>query len=185
MCQLINFIFYLFLFRVILKIIKGDYNMSNDSLKNKNEVIDIDIDAIKGIFSKVDFSFSSSASLYSDEYLTQSYISNLYKELENIKNLFNQMRNIAINYGINVETIPAANPPIKGVVNTDLLNLRSDASIESKKIDLLSRGEKFTVLDNKNGNNGENDDWVQVETSKGKIGYVNKEYIKIIDDNNK
>lgn len=68
-----------------------------------------------------------------------------------------------------------ASEPLKGMVNTAALNVRSNAGTNYDKIGSLSRGTSVTVLEN--CGNG----WYKISTSK-LTGYVSAEYVTLVDD---
>jgi len=61
----------------------------------------------------------------------------------------------------------------KGIITASKLNLRSTPSTGKKPIGQLSRGDKVTILETKNG-------WYKIESKKG-IGYVSGKYVTIQD----
>lgn len=65
-----------------------------------------------------------------------------------------------------------------GVVNTEELNLRKEASTNSEAIDGLVKGDEVNIISE------ENDDWYEV-TVDGQKGYVSKQYITKKDENTK
>lgn len=62
-----------------------------------------------------------------------------------------------------------------GVVNTEELNLRKEASTDSEAIDGLVKGDEVNII-------SEEGDWYKV-TVNGQDGYVSKKYIKEKDEN--
>ena len=147
---------------------------------DNNDYIDVDTISIRQIFNSVDLSISSSKGMYSNEYKTQDYISNLYDEVNRSIVLFNAMKSVALRYGLNVETKPEPNPPIIGVVNNNVsrsLNVRDGAGINNNSIEKLKRDDKVTVLENDT-----NSEWVQIKTESGNTGYVRRDYLDIKDE---
>lgn len=70
-----------------------------------------------------------------------------------------------------------AGEPLKGVVNTAALNVRSGAGTSYKRIGSLSNGTSVTVEEN--CGNG----WYKISTSK-LTGYVSAEYVSLVEDGN-
>lgn len=62
-----------------------------------------------------------------------------------------------------------------GTVSTSDLRLRKEESTSSQVLALLDENEKVEIL-------GQNGDWYKVKAN-GKIGYVNKQYIKVKEEN--
>ena len=62
-----------------------------------------------------------------------------------------------------------------GTVSTSDLRLRKEKSTSSQVLALLDENEKVEIL-------GQNGDWYKVKAN-GKIGYVNKQYIKVKEEN--
>ena len=62
-----------------------------------------------------------------------------------------------------------------GTVSTSHLRLRKEESTSSQVLALLDENEKVEIL-------GQNGDWYKVKAN-GKIGYVNKQYIKVKEEN--
>lgn len=60
-------------------------------------------------------------------------------------------------------------------VNVDRLNVRSEADISSKKIGYLDYNEKSELLENCG-------DWMKIQYSNNKTGYVASEYITVIEE---
>ncbi|HWT75433.1 MAG TPA: NlpC/P60 family protein [Mobilitalea sp.] len=68
--------------------------------------------------------------------------------------------------------------------NTDGLNVRSDASINSEIIDRIAKGEELLVLDSKViTTDSDHKVWVKVsldsDTEEGSVGYISKEYVDL------
>ena len=79
-----------------------------------------------------------------------------------------------------LSTIPmamAATYPCEGVANTLSVRVRKKTSTQSKKVASLEKGEIVTVLGEEVKKNG--DLWYQVETARGKTGYVLSDYLSI------
>ncbi|MCI8336482.1 MAG: SH3 domain-containing protein [Peptococcaceae bacterium] len=56
-------------------------------------------------------------------------------------------------------------------VNTDVLNVRSDAGTSFSKVGSVALGDVFTALQEKNG-------WYQIVLTDGKVGWVSKDYVQ-------
>lgn len=67
--------------------------------------------------------------------------------------------------------------PCEGVANTVDVRVRKTASTQAKQVATLKKSESVTVLGEEVKKNG--DVWYQVETSKGKTGYVLSDYLSI------
>ena len=67
--------------------------------------------------------------------------------------------------------------PCEGVSNTLSVRVRKTASTQAKQVATLDKGESVTVLSEETKKNG--DVWYQVETAKGKTGYVLSDYLSI------
>lgn len=67
--------------------------------------------------------------------------------------------------------------PCEGVANTLSVRVRKTASTQSKQVATLEKRESVTVLGEQVKKNG--DIWYQVETVKGKKGYVLSDYLSI------
>ena len=65
----------------------------------------------------------------------------------------------------------------QGVVNTDILNVRSGPSTSYSKVGKLYKGESVKISEKSNG-------WYKVSTSKGVNGWVSGTYINLGDTNN-
>ena len=76
-----------------------------------------------------------------------------------------------------VSTAMAATYPCEGVANTLSVRMRKTASTKAKQVATLEKGESVTVLGEEIKKNG--DVWYQVETAKGKTGYVLSDYLSI------
>ncbi len=68
--------------------------------------------------------------------------------------------------------------------NTDGLNVRSEASTDSSKIDIIAKGEELLVLDSKVvTDNDEYKVWVKVsldsDTEEGSVGYVVRDFVDL------
>ena len=79
---------------------------------------------------------------------------------------------------ISAFTIAAAiEYPCEGVANTLSVRVRKTASTQASKVATLDKGESVTVLGEQVKKNG--DVWYQIETVKGKTGYVLSDYLSI------
>lgn len=67
--------------------------------------------------------------------------------------------------------------PCEGVANTLSVRVRKKTSTQSNQVTTLDKGEIVTVLGEEIKKNG--DVWYQVETAKGKTGYVLSDYLSI------
>ena len=67
--------------------------------------------------------------------------------------------------------------PCEGVANTLSVRMRKKTTTQSKQVATLDKGESVTVLAEEIKKNG--DVWYQVETAKGKTGYVLSDYLSI------
>ena len=76
-----------------------------------------------------------------------------------------------------VSIAAAVTYPCEGIANTLSVRVRKTASTQAKQVAALDKGESVTVLGEEIKKNG--DVWYQVETSKGKIGYVLSDYLSI------
>lgn len=74
-------------------------------------------------------------------------------------------------------TAMAATYPCEGVSNTLSVRVRKKSTTQSKQVATLDKGECVTVLGEEIKKNG--DVWYQVETAKGKTGYVLSDYLSI------
>lgn len=74
-------------------------------------------------------------------------------------------------------TAMAAEYPCEGVANTLSVRVRKKTTTQSKQVATLDKGEIVTVLGEEIKKNG--DVWYQVETAKGKAGYVLSDYLSI------
>lgn len=72
--------------------------------------------------------------------------------------------------------------PCEGVANTMNVRVRKTASTQSKQVATLEKRESVTVLGEQVKKNG--DIWYQVETAKGKTGYVLSDYLSIPETEN-
>lgn len=79
-------------------------------------------------------------------------------------------------------TALAAAYPCEGVANTLSVRVRKKATTQAKQIATLDKGEAVTVLGEEVTKNG--DVWYQVETAKGKTGYVLSDYLSIPETEN-
>lgn len=73
--------------------------------------------------------------------------------------------------------VMAATYPCEGVANTLSVRVRKKTTTQAQKVATLEKGESVTVLGEEIKKNG--DIWYQVETSKGKAGYVLSDYLSI------
>lgn len=71
----------------------------------------------------------------------------------------------------------AATYPCEGVANTLSVRVRKKTTTQAKQVTTLDKGESVTVLGEEIKKNG--DVWYQVETAKGKTGYVLSDYLSI------
>lgn len=67
--------------------------------------------------------------------------------------------------------------PCEGVANTLSVRVRKKTTTQSKQVTTLDKGESVTVLGEEVKKNG--NVWYQVETAKGKTGYVLSDYLSI------
>lgn len=67
--------------------------------------------------------------------------------------------------------------PCEGVANTLSVRVRKKATTQADQVGTLDKGESVTVLGEEIKKNG--DVWYQVETAKGKTGYVLSDYLSI------
>ena len=72
--------------------------------------------------------------------------------------------------------------PCEGVANTLNVRVRNTATTKAKQVGTLDKGERVTVLAEQVKKNG--DVWYQVETAKGKKGYVLSDYLSIPETEN-
>ena len=56
-------------------------------------------------------------------------------------------------------------------VNTDVLNVRSDAGTSFSKVGSVALGDVFTALQEKNG-------WYQIILTDGKVGWISQDYVQ-------
>ena len=71
----------------------------------------------------------------------------------------------------------AATYPCEGVANTLSVRVRKKSTTQSDQVTTLDKGESVTVLGEEIKKNG--NIWYQVETAKGKTGYVLSDYLSI------
>lgn len=71
----------------------------------------------------------------------------------------------------------AATYPCEGVANTLSVRVRKKSTTQSKQVATLDKGESVTVLGEETKKNG--NVWYQVETAKGKTGFVLSDYLSI------
>ena len=76
-----------------------------------------------------------------------------------------------------ISTATALTYPCEGVANAVNVRLRKSSSTTAKQITTLDKDESVTVLGEVVKKNG--DIWYQVETSKGRSGYVLSDYLSI------
>jgi len=60
-------------------------------------------------------------------------------------------------------------------ITASRLNVREEPSVESKRIGYLERGEKAKLI-------AQEEEWLQVEYSEGKLGYISAEYAVIAEE---
>lgn len=71
----------------------------------------------------------------------------------------------------------AAEYPCEGVANTLSVRVRKKTTTQAKQVTTLEKGEIVTVVGEETKKNG--DVWYQVETARGKTGYVLSDYLSI------
>lgn len=76
-----------------------------------------------------------------------------------------------------ISSAMAATYPCEGVANSLSVRVRKKATTQAKQVTTLAKGETVTVLGEEIKKNG--DIWYQVETAKGKTGYVLSDYLSI------
>lgn len=76
-----------------------------------------------------------------------------------------------------VQMATAASYPCEGVANTLSVRIRKKPTTQADQVTTLKKGESVTVLGEETKKNG--NIWYQVETAKGKKGYVLSDYLSI------
>ncbi len=147
-----------------------------------NNYIDVDDDILRNILSGVNLKVTASQGLYSDLYKTQSYIANLYKEIEKTISNFNAIKERLLRYSSIVLSVPDPNPPIQiGKVRlqkSNTLNVRQNAETSSNRISSLNNNSEVTIIGEVDGENvNGNTKWYEVDLGDGKTGYVNSSYV--------
>jgi hypothetical protein len=156
----------------------------------------VDPEQVRMTLNPVNFILSTNAGTYSPEEYTTSYIGSIFKAITQLEDSWNSCKQTASNYINDFEDVPlteemptnaeeiiseeesvsednsnsngtlAAGVIGSGVVNTAMLNIRSDSNTKSQILGTYKMGDKVDIL-------GYKGNWIEVEIN-GNRGYISK-----------
>lgn len=171
-----------------------------EEVGSRSDCTAIDSEHIMSALNEGNFALSTSASTYSPEELTISYIGSIFNAITNIETSWNNCKQTAGKYISDFEDVPMpedisdypTNFEDEGVaevqslgtlgiasVTAASLKIRQDSNTNSSVLGYCSSGDKFDII-----GYSENGNWVEVRLADGTKGYISKKYVSVSENSN-